>query len=114
MNIETIKKNYEFRKVYKKGKSIVGKYLVVYYLKNNKFENRIGITVSKKVGNSVIRNKVRRLIKESIIKFDDFLLQGYDIVIVARVAASKANYSQIYTNLNYLLDVFKKKGESNE
>ena len=92
MIIETIKKNYEFRRVYKNGKSIVGRYLVVYYLKNNKTENRIGITASKKVGNSVVRNRVRRLIKETIIKFDDCLLHGYDIVIVARVAASKANY----------------------
>lgn len=104
MKTETIKKNFEYRKVYKRGRSTVGRYLVVYFFKNNKNYNRLGITVSKKVGNSVIRNRVRRLTKESFRKLEDDLNQGYDIVVVARVISNKASYHQIEDNLYKLLD----------
>ena len=62
---ESLKKNYEFRIVYRKGKSLANKYLVVYKYRNNKANNRLGISVSKKVGNSVVRSRVTRLIRES-------------------------------------------------
>jgi len=103
MKTETIKKNFEYRKVYKRGRSTVGRYLVVYLFKNNTNANRLGITVSKKVGNSVIRNRVRRLTKESFRKLEDDLNQGYDIVVVARVISNKASYHQIEDNLYKLL-----------
>ena len=103
MKTETIKKNFEYRKVYKRGRSTVGRYLVVYLFKNNTNANRLGITVSKKVGNSVIRNRVRRLTKESFRKLEDDLNQGYDIVVVARVISNKASYQQIEDNLYKLL-----------
>ena len=61
-----IKKNYEFLNVYHHGKSYANKYLVMYVLKNDTDLVRFGITVSKKVGNSVVRTRVTRLIRVSI------------------------------------------------
>ncbi|MCK5764069.1 MAG: ribonuclease P protein component [Clostridiales bacterium] len=105
MKTESLKKNYEFKKVYKWGKSVVGRYLVIYYLKNNFKYNRLGITVSKKVGNSVVRNHTRRLIKESFLQYEENLIKGYDIVIVARVLAGKTDYFEMKKNLKRLLKV---------
>ena len=62
---ESLKKNMDFQKVYNGGKSYANKYLVMYVLENNLNKNRIGISVSKKVGNSVIRHRITRLIRES-------------------------------------------------
>ena len=60
MLLETLKKNEDFQEVYKKGKSYANKYLVMYILKNELNYNRIGISVSKKVGNSVVRHRTKR------------------------------------------------------
>lgn len=109
MKTQTIKKNVDFRKVYRRGQSHVGRYLVVYLLKNRLGENRLGITVSKKVGNSVTRNRVRRLIKESFRKYEDTLTPGYDIVVVARVVANRADYRQIDRALSKLLEKLREK-----
>ena len=62
---ESLKKNYDFQQVYRKGKSYANKYLVMYVLENNMDKNRLGISVSKKVGNSVVRHRITRLIRES-------------------------------------------------
>lgn len=109
MKTESLKKNYEFKKVYKWGKSVVGRYLVIYYLKNNLNYNRLGITVSKKVGNSIVRNHTRRLIKESFFQYEENLIKGYDIVIIARVLAGKTNYFKIKKNLKRLVKVLCKR-----
>ena len=61
---DSIKKTREYQKVYKRGKSFANKYLVMYILKNERTENRLGISVSKKVGNSVVRHRLTRLIRE--------------------------------------------------
>ena len=62
---ESLKKNSDFQRVYKEGKSYANKYLVMYILKRDTQKNRIGISVSKKVGNSVVRHRLTRLIRES-------------------------------------------------
>ncbi len=103
MKTESLKKHYEFKRVYKKGRSVVGRYLVIYFLKNNTAVNHYGVTVSKKVGNSVTRSRVRRLIKENLRKFEEQILPGYDMVIVARVAANRADFHQIGKNMEELL-----------
>ncbi|MFR4318532.1 MAG: ribonuclease P protein component [Eubacterium sp.] len=61
----SLKKNIDFQKVYRNGKSKANKYLVMYVLPNNLSINRLGITVSKKVGNSVVRHHLTRLVRES-------------------------------------------------
>jgi len=102
MNIVSIKENSDFKRLYYRGKSEVRKRIVVYYRKNKLSFNRLGITVSPKVGNAVKRNRVRRLIKENYrLLPGDF--SGYDIVIVARKSAAFSDYYEIKKDL---LDIF--------
>lgn len=98
----SIKKNYEFLNVYHHGKSYANKYLVMYILANNIEQNRFGITVSKKVGNSVVRHRVTRLIRESIRLQESNFLIGYDIVIIARSTAKGKKYQDIESALLHL------------
>ncbi len=99
---ESIKKNSNFVNVYHRGKSYANKYLVMYILKNDLDQNRYGITVSKKVGNSVIRHRVTRLIRESIRLNEEKFDRGFDIVIVARTTAKNRNYDDIKSALLHL------------
>jgi ribonuclease P protein component len=80
----SIKNDYEFRRVYKKGRSFVNAALVVYILKNRKNMNRVGITTSRKIGNAVKRNRARRIIREAYRQYEEKLPDGYDFVFVAR------------------------------
>ncbi|MBU3804783.1 MAG: ribonuclease P protein component [Candidatus Cellulosilyticum pullistercoris] len=101
---ESLKKNYEFRIVYRKGKSLANKYLVVYKYRNNKPHNRIGISVSKKVGNSVVRSRVTRLIRESYRLNEEAIeKEGWDLVVIARSAAKGTSYEEISNALINLL-----------
>ena len=102
-----IRKNSEFRVVYKKGKSIANRLLVLYVFRNIKKLNRTGVSVSKKVGKSVIRNKVRRLIKESYRLNNTNLKQGYDLVFIARNSAKNRSFLEIQKSM---LELFKKAG----
>lgn len=92
---QKIRKNIEFLNVYRHGKSYANKYLVMYVLDNKLDENRFGITVSKKVGNSVVRHRITRLIRECIRLQESNILTEYDIVIVARKSAKDKKYQDI-------------------
>lgn len=98
----SISKNYEFLKVYHHGKSYANKYLVMYTLENQSEKNRFGITVSKKVGNSVVRHRVTRLIRESIRLNEDKFVTGFDIVIIARNTAKGKKFRDIESALLHL------------
>ena len=80
--IITLKKNYEFNKVFSKGKYINGEYICFYIMKNKYEFNRIGIAVSKKTGNAVKRNRIKRLIRENYRVEKDKLKIGHDILII--------------------------------
>ena len=95
-------KNKDFQFIYKKGKSYANKYLVMYVLENNTEENRLGISVSKKVGNSVVRHRITRLIRESYRLQESKFHNGYDIVIIARTAAKDKTYFEIESALLHL------------
>ena len=95
-------KNKDFQIVYKNGKSYANKYLVMYLLNNNKEESRLGISVSKKVGNSVVRHRVTRLIREAYRLNKEKFLNGYDIVIIARSSANGKTYQEIESALLHL------------
>mgnify|MGYP004654484023 FL=1 len=92
---QKIRKNIEFLNVYRHGRSYANKYLVMYVLGNELGENRFGITVSKQVGNSVVRHRITRLIRECIRLQESNILTEYDIVIVARKAAKDKKYQDI-------------------
>ena len=81
---DSLKKNRDFQNVYKNGKSKANKYLVMYVLENQLDSNRLGISVSKKVGNSVIRHHLTRLIRESYRLNKEMFNSGLDTVVIAR------------------------------
>ncbi len=95
-------KNQDFQVVYRKGKSYANKYLVMYVLENHTEENRLGISVSKKVGNSVVRHRVTRLIRESYRLQESNFQKGYDIVVIARNSANGRSYQEIESALTHL------------
>ena len=92
---EVLKNTNQFKIVYNNGKSYANRDLVMYLRKNDSDTNRLGISVSKKVGNSVVRHRVTRLIRESYRLNEAKLLQGYDIVVVARANAKGKDYFDI-------------------
>ena len=91
---ESLKKNSDFQKVYRQGKSYANRYLVMYVLENHTEGNRLGISVSKKVGNSVIRHHLTRLIRESYRLHEDMFNNGLDIVVIARSTARDISYHE--------------------
>jgi ribonuclease P protein component len=91
----TLKKNSDFRRLYAKGKSAVTPYLVVYTRPNRLGENRLGYTVSVKLGHAVVRNRVRRRLREIYRLNAPQLRQGHDIVIVARSRAVGSEYRKL-------------------
>lgn len=101
--INKLKKNEDFRKVYQKKRSMANKLLIIYILENGYEFNRVGFTVSKKVGKSVTRSRVKRLLRESYRLNDEKILQGYDIIFVARDTASEASYKEIESAMLHLI-----------
>lgn len=99
---ESLKKNREFRKIYQNGRSFANKYLVMYITENNSGRNYLGITVSKKVGNSVVRHRVTRLLRESYRLHEMIFNNGLNIVVVARVSANEASFKDIEKALLHL------------
>ena len=99
---QSLKKNADFQNVYKCGKSFANRYLVMYVKENDLSTNRIGISVSKKVGNSVVRHRVKRLILESYRLHEDMFNSGLDIVVIARGSAKDISYHQTESALLHL------------
>jgi len=95
-------KNKDFQQVYKMGKSYANKYLVMYVLENHTEENRLGISVSKKVGNSVVRHRITRLMRESYRLNKEEFKSGYDIVVIARSTSKDKSYKEIESALLHL------------
>ena len=93
--MESLKKNEDFRKCYRTGRSYVNRDLVLYVCGNGLTRNRIGISVSKKVGNSVVRHRITRLIRESYRLHEHMFNSGLDMVVVARSRAKDAGYHRI-------------------
>lgn len=92
---ESLKKNRDFQLVYRQGTSLANKYLVMYVKENQLDRNRVGISVSKKVGNSVVRHHLTRLIRESYRLHEEEFQRGIDLVVIARVNAKTCTYFEI-------------------
>lgn len=99
---DSLKKNSDFKKVYDKGKSFANRYLVMYLLENNTNQNRIGISVSKKVGNSVIRHRLTRLVRESYRLNEERFKRGLDIVVILRVSAKNIGFKETESALLHI------------
>lgn len=91
----TIKLNHEFRRLYNKGKSAVTPSMVVYCRKSRLEHNRVGITVSTKLGCAVKRNRARRRLRELFRLAQPGMKQGYDVILVARTRAVSVPYEKL-------------------
>ena len=83
-NTTALKLNKDFRRLYARGKSGVAGTIVVYALKNKRRTVRVGLTVSKGVGNAVKRNRAKRLMRVAFDSLENNIANGYDLIIVAR------------------------------
>ena len=99
---ESLKKNHQFQFVYKNGKSYANKYLIMIIKENGLGKNRIGISVNKKVGNSVVRHRITRLVRESYRLHESVFNSGLDMVVVARRSAAEVGYFEIESALLHL------------
>ncbi len=95
-------KNPDFRRIHKNGRSRADQSIVMYVLENDLPENRLGITVSKKVGNSVVRHRVKRIIKEAYRLHADEFRSGWDIVVIARQGAITKKSTDMEVSLRRL------------
>ena len=99
----TVKKNYEFRRLYQKGSSAVGRSMVVYARPNRYGHNRLGVTVSAKLGKATVRNRVRRRLREVFRLNDSRVKQGYDFILVARTRAVTSSFEELMRTYRKLL-----------
>lgn len=104
---ESLRNSIQFSNVYKNGRSKANKYLIMYILENNTEYNRLGISVSKKVGNSVIRHRIKRLLKESYRLQENMFNSGLDIVVIARGSASSISFKDMDSALLHLAKLHK-------
>ena len=103
-----IKKNDEFQAVFQNGKSNANRQFVVYQLeKAEQSYFRIGLSVSKKLGNAVVRNRIKRMIRQSITELKDEIDSGKDFVIIARKPCAEMTYEEVKKSL---IHVFKRSG----
>ena len=106
----TVKENYEFRRIYRKGKSAVSPQLVIYCQRNRRGHSRLGVSVSTTLGCAVVRNRVRRRIREIYRLNKAKMLPGYDLIVVARVRAVETDYQKLdrtYLRLLEQLDLLR-------
>lgn len=103
--MEHLKKNYEFKAVFNNQIKYSNKYFVMYIMENHLGFNRLGIQVSKKVGNSVVRHRITRLVREGFRLHEEMFNSGLDIVVIGRNASASVSYSE---TVNALLHLGKK------
>ena len=99
-----LKENHLFRRTYNKGKSAADSRLALYVRRNGQKTNRLGLTVSTKVGHAVVRNRVRRRLREIYRLHEDAMAPGCDVVVVARVRAASSDYHQLEKSFLRLAD----------
>lgn len=101
VNTSSLKLNRDFRRLYSKGKSYAGGYIVIYALKNRRDDKRLGLTVGKTFGKAVKRNRIKRLMRESYRSLEDKLPNGYDFICVARTRAEGKSLDRIEKDMEY-------------
>lgn len=99
-----IKKNEEFQYIFKHGKSFANRQLVIYYIKKPGQKHfRIGLSVGKKIGNAVTRNRIKRYLREAFHAFKDEINPELDIIVIARQPTKNMGFFEIKKSLNHLL-----------
>lgn len=102
-NIYRLKKKYQFNYCYRVGKTCAGKFMVLYYCPSKNKNVKVGISVSKKVGHAVVRNRTKRRLRECVMPHLNSLNPNYNLVIVARPNAADAPFDSLTQELHYLL-----------
>jgi len=97
--IGRLRKNIHFQKVYRHGKSLATKNIVLFFKKNGDDKNYLGISINKKVGNSVHRHRLKRIYKEAFRKIKGDIEEGYDFIIVARRGAGQISFHEAVQDL---------------
>lgn len=99
-----LKKNEEFQVVFQKGKSAANRQFVVYTLpKEGQVPFRIGISVSKKIGNAVTRNRVKRYIREAVTTLEEKIQPGLDLVVIVRQGVEELSLDALQSSLVHAL-----------
>jgi len=101
--MQRLRKNRDFQKVYKSGRSAADKLLVSYCMDNGSEENRVGVSVSKKVGNSVVRHRMKRLVKEAFRSREEDFGRGRDIIFIVRKSAAEADFEAVSHSVSRLM-----------
>lgn len=99
MALFRLKKNWDFKRVYRYGRTVVSRNIVLYYCPNGMEFNRIGFSISKKVGKSVVRNKIKRIYREAFFKLEERLCKGYDFILIARKPAVDVSFQEAFKEL---------------
>ena len=106
---QRIKKNPEFQLVFRHGSSMANRQFVLYQLKKKDQESfRLGLSVSKKVGNAVVRNQVKRYIRQAFLELSPQLQSDVDYIVIARKPAAEMDFHQIKNSLIHVLSKSKK------
>jgi len=103
----TLKNSSEFGRVYNNGKSYANRLLIMYVLNNGSEKNRLGISCSKKIGNSVVRHRVTRLIREAFRLNCHMFNSGLDIVVIARAGIGRTGYNEVNNAFLHLAGLHK-------
>ncbi|NLB53124.1 MAG: ribonuclease P protein component [Syntrophomonadaceae bacterium] len=93
----------EYNNIYKNGKKIPGRFIILYIMKNHLDRNRYGFVTSVKVGKAVIRNRIKRQLRDLVHRMDPSLPPGYDIVMIVRHHAGSAEYHQLEKDLSVVM-----------
>jgi ribonuclease P protein component len=99
----TLKRNYEFMRVYRKGRYLPGRHAVIHFMRRSKGGNRLGVTVGKGVKGSVRRNRLKRLLRESFRLMERRLAPGYDIILVAKAGGTAPPFRDMDRDVRNLL-----------
>jgi len=99
-----IKENEEFQYIFRRGRSFANRQLVIYYMKNPEQTHfRIGISVGKKLGNAVTRNRIKRYIRQCFNDLETSILPTVNIVVIARQPTNQMTYHEVKKSLMHLL-----------
>ncbi len=107
-------KRRDFELVFKEGINSAAKYFIIYVKKNGLTYNRLGLSVSKKIGKAVARNRIKRLLREAIRKVSEKIPLNYDFIVIAKKSSSEAKLEDIVRDMRKSLEKIKENGNENK
>lgn len=94
-----LRKSEDFKRTYRLGKALAGKYMVLYFVKSDKPNSRVGFSVSKKIGKATVRNRTKRLMREAYRRHGTEIIEGYDLIFIARGKIKGIGYQLVEKQL---------------